>query len=717
VPQPKDQEQFLAYWTTETGWHSELQLRNNLVGQNLTVTPALRAADGTETILPAVSIQPQEVKAIDIEAAIGNTAPQLLGTYGSVVLRYRSLGSRNLYAALMIHNVGHPIAFHIDAMGELQNYEAAGREGIWWLPNGTTNDYLILTNQGQKLMQLNLLVFDAGGKEFKQAVTLGPRATIRYSVRTLVQAAGLTGSYGGIRIYAPATAGSLDTLHFLFDQKVGFSALLKMFDHDPNATIEQIDNAKTGVWTLPAPMLALAQPDPALAFPIGITLQPQLLIRNTTGRPLTAGLRFSWRGDTSTGKAQGPSLQLAPYQTRRIDIAALQDGKILPKAAHWTSVTLTTNSQPDEIMAVAASYDPTLQYGAQTPFSDQLSFKWEGGMWEYDAQHSSIVTIGNGGTKPTQAALTLFYNQGTERYDLEQELQPDEQWWLDLGKLIREHVPDKTGKTLPADLSSGSYEFRDLTDPILGALFEGKVVYDKTFGHVTYGCMQCCADDSPWLMFSPLSLGVGGTAPNSVETQDCNGYTIDVSSRFVGHWSTTNTGIATVDGNGMHTGVAAGSTTTNTYGLLVQEGYHKCPLVSNPASGGDNVRVPFRGRLLNTAFSQPMSCPTGFAGWDRGIFEQIVDQFGQDYVTNGVPITETIAVGPNGLNLPAPTTGSTTTQTGGAFNDRFFFCSSVCGAGGTGETDWTQVLFYSGITVLTPNFITLHCGGILWNAQ
>ena len=46
-----DQEQFLSYWTSETGWKSELQLRNNAVGQDLTITPALRLADGAETLL------------------------------------------------------------------------------------------------------------------------------------------------------------------------------------------------------------------------------------------------------------------------------------------------------------------------------------------------------------------------------------------------------------------------------------------------------------------------------------------------------------------------------------------------------------------------------------------------------------------------------------------------------------------------------------------
>jgi hypothetical protein len=104
-PAPTDQEQFFPYWTTETGWDTQLQLRNNLAGQTLVVTPALRTADGTETALAAVTLQPHEAQSIDLNAAIGSSSPQLVGTYGSVVLRYHSVGLRNLYAALMLRTV------------------------------------------------------------------------------------------------------------------------------------------------------------------------------------------------------------------------------------------------------------------------------------------------------------------------------------------------------------------------------------------------------------------------------------------------------------------------------------------------------------------------------------------------------------------------------------------------------------------------------------
>jgi hypothetical protein len=256
-------------------------------------------------------------------------------------------------------------------------------------------------------------------------------------------------------------------------------------------------------------------------------------------------------------------------------------------------VTLTTNGSPEEVMAVAASYDDTLRYGAQTPFTDQLSFRWEGGMWEYDAYHSSIITAGNGGTKPALAAFTIFYNQGAEKYELKQTLQPDEQMWIDVGKLIREHVPDKNGKTLPADLTSGSYEIRDLTDIGIGSLFEGRVIFDKTYGHAAYGCANCCDYQHPFLIYDPLSIPLQGTSPNGAKAYElCSDIYIDISSYFMNNWSVVNTAIATVNYMGTHTGVGVGSTTSNTWALLSTGQQRNCPAYRVNLSGTADVTLP-----------------------------------------------------------------------------------------------------------------------------
>jgi hypothetical protein len=54
----------------------------------------------------------------------------------------------------------------------------------------------------------------------------------RLSVRQLLKTAGVTAAFGGIKVSASSNAGSLDTLHVVFDEVAGFSAILKMFDHD-----------------------------------------------------------------------------------------------------------------------------------------------------------------------------------------------------------------------------------------------------------------------------------------------------------------------------------------------------------------------------------------------------------------------------------------------------------------------------------------------------
>ena len=255
---------------------------------------------------------------------------------------------------------------------------------------------------------------------------------------------------------------------------------------------------------------------------------------------------------------------------------------------------LTSSGLPDEIVAVAASYDQSLRYGAQTPFSDQLSFQWEGSIWEYDAQHNSLITAGNGGTKPLLAAFTIYYNQGTQKYQVERALQPDEQMWIDVGKLIRERVLDKNGNTLPADLTSGSYEFRDLTNKFIGNLFEGKVIFDKTYGHVIYGCGGCCGYTQTALLYNPLGIRISSSAANGVQAYTtCGSFWDDVDGAFFGNWITANPSIATVNYYGAHTGIAVGSTTSATFGYLEGSSPKTCPVVRKAPGGSDNVNPGF----------------------------------------------------------------------------------------------------------------------------
>ncbi len=164
--------------------------------------------------------------------------------------------------------------------------------------------------------------------------------------------------------------------------------------------------------------------------------------------------------------------------------------------------------------------------------------------------------------------------------------------WIDVGNLIRQHLPDKNGNTLPEDLTTGSCEIRDLTNHAIGTLFEGKIMYDTTYGHVTYGCGVCCGYRTVLFWWDPLDISFLGTSDNGVNAFDtCSNAEDDVSELFYGHWTTANSSIATADFYGTHTGQGVGSTTTSTWGTLQQWKPHSfnCPDTVFHPGGGDNV--------------------------------------------------------------------------------------------------------------------------------
>src|SRR5271155_305319 len=62
---PSPQEVSAPYWTLESGWNTELEMRNNLRYWELTITPVLRSATGQELSLAPVTVAPQHVVSLD----------------------------------------------------------------------------------------------------------------------------------------------------------------------------------------------------------------------------------------------------------------------------------------------------------------------------------------------------------------------------------------------------------------------------------------------------------------------------------------------------------------------------------------------------------------------------------------------------------------------------------------------------------------------------
>ncbi len=167
--EPKAQEIFLSYWTVESGWSTELEIRNNVAWRDLTVTPVLRTAAGAEIALQPVTVHSEHVAAVDLREALLSVAPSLLdqnGSFGSVVYRYAGNSQGNIFGASMVRRNESPIGFHFDGEPIEKGWSPGAMESVWWLPRATASDYLILANASTQPLSGSLVVSDAADAAF-----------------------------------------------------------------------------------------------------------------------------------------------------------------------------------------------------------------------------------------------------------------------------------------------------------------------------------------------------------------------------------------------------------------------------------------------------------------------------------------------------------------------------------------------------------------------
>jgi hypothetical protein len=244
----KSQEVFAPYWTSEPGWDTELQLKNNLSVGTLTVTPVLRLSSSQEIALDPVTIAANDTASVWVNLGLLKHYPDRLsqpGSYGSVVFRFAAANARNLYAVSVpqLHGTGVEFlneAHPVPDFALLPRTAAAGsQEGVWVQSRTNETDLLIVANSSEKSLLAKLWLSDASGKRWNQNLPLSAHQTLRLDVRELLLVSNLRGSYGGIGIEVPAYAGTLQAIHIVYDEQAQTARLLKMVSRDPAATLAE----------------------------------------------------------------------------------------------------------------------------------------------------------------------------------------------------------------------------------------------------------------------------------------------------------------------------------------------------------------------------------------------------------------------------------------------------------------------------------------------
>ena len=220
-----EQSTYAPYWTTEAGWTTELQLRNNRFDIPVSITPVLVESSGKELRLKTVEVAIDSVSTLALHELIQISGFAALSSFGYLRFEYKAASSANVYASVLVHRSGQPITFHLDALPIDGSFTSGSRETLWWLPFASTTGTIILVNTDSKPTTVSIELSTPGGSSFLENIELGKGAFQRVSINELVRKHGIQHQYGGITVKSSGPLGALQLASFSWDESHGICCL------------------------------------------------------------------------------------------------------------------------------------------------------------------------------------------------------------------------------------------------------------------------------------------------------------------------------------------------------------------------------------------------------------------------------------------------------------------------------------------------------------
>jgi hypothetical protein len=292
-----------------------------------------------------------------------------------------------------------------------------------------------------------------------------------------------------------------------------------------------------------------------------------------------------------------------------------------------------------------------------------------------------VIGAGNGGAEATTAEVKLFYNGGKSEYRTQAMLSPGQQLWLDVGHLVRDQVPDSDGHTLPVSTMTGSYELRDLDHQLVGQLFEGKLVIDKTYGHASYGCGGCCGYTVPYIDPNPFDGPPDEDSDDYIySTENCGGSLEDVTDDGY-DWGSSNTAVALLPNRTLETVAVGTATGSAEIELEFDNPKLECPDEDFNPDQPVTVSTPDHLSVIVDQEGYPAQCPTTGV-YVRQMQMQVVD-VNNNPVTTGVSVAEAFSNQtsnscPGAVNPNPSSCGSISS---GQFIDTMSVSDNLCNSG------------------------------------
>lgn len=538
-----------SYYTLREQTAATLTL-NNKGPYPVEIKPVLFSLEGARLDVPPVTVGPTSHRVVDLSEWAAAGGPAFLE--GSIQFTYEGK-DLEVGGQVRLADAGRSLIFEEQVTRLESAYVSSRLEGVWWVPSRNSEIRFILSNTTDSALEVSVDVSGVTPKpKLPLSLSLGPHETRVADLLALVGGAhGKLKETGSISVTHSGAPGALLARGLVRDAGIGFSTFT-----------EFTDPSKYRSARLHGAGLRLGRA-------VGEDLTPVVVARNLGTRAVTLTGRIPYTLGNGTARAVTlPPLRLSAGEVRSVELHALTRGGGFGTEVASAGLEFEHTGRPGAVIMSALSVGAGGNQVFRVPVFDPSAQRSSTGAypWRVEGDSSTVVYIKNTTAETQRYVAHLKFEGGSYMLGMKT-VEPGQTAAIDIRRLRDEQVPDEDGQVIPRETKSGQV----IWSAVLEEEEEPLVLYGRAEQADTvrgmsssYACQSCCADsyyDSflvPGGVDAEVDAGVDFDAYQT--SMDCYG-NLSTFPRSTFSWSSSNSGVATVDSSGIATAVGAGEAT------------------------------------------------------------------------------------------------------------------------------------------------------------
>jgi hypothetical protein len=589
-----------SYYSLNDGLSATLMLSNQ-GPHSMNIDVTLFALDGSSFAVPTVTLPGNTVHGFELRDWLN--AANVKFREGSLQVRYDGKGME-LGGVVRHVDAAHSIIFDEELSEPAHDFASSRLEGVWWLPTPKSEVRLVVSNTTDASVTATVTIDGMAPPQRQlQIFTLAAHETQMLDVQDFAtKSHSNVLAVGGISIGHTGQPGALLARAFIEKATIGYSNVVDFADPQ-KAKSSRLDGAGLRIGRAG-----------------NEKLRSLAVARNIGGDETTITGRISYtRSDGTTGQATLEPLSLRPNEARQIDMTAAIAANRLAHGISAAGLEFEYTTAPGTVLIAAESVSASANQVFRVPLVDVGAQHSSSGKypWSMDSSSSTFVYLKNASDHSQQYNLQINYAGGSYALGLKT-LSAGQAATVDVRRLRDDKIPDIHGNLLPANASGGQIiwsVYGAENRVIVGRAEQADIVHGVS---MTAACPTCCPNSFSYAYIDPGGVtGLVGdfTLFRAYERdQDCYGNYLDPFSPAAQWWS-SDTSVATCDGDGGATAVGLGATSINAYWFAPSwyQLYEECEYapVDNTSSASCDVVAPAKLVRFNYTAQSP-GAPDGY---------------------------------------------------------------------------------------------------------